>query len=245
MIWRLCLIAAAALAAGAALWLTPHDQTILGLPRNDFARVAAGAITCLSIIAYLLSARAATTPPPKGRKRKRNAVAEAISVATAWMIVFSVAFLSYTYRFEVMAIAERVAGDFLPGSVTEGPAGEAIISKRANGHFVVDARINGARAAFLFDTGASSMVIRAEDADKLGIDFGTLNFSIPVSTANGAAMAAETWLARVSVGKIAVKNVRALVAKPGALTENLLGMSFLEKLASYTVESNKLILKAK
>ena len=245
MIWRLGLIVAAIAATFLIEWLTPADQLILGFTRNDFARAAAAFITGASIIAYFYTSRSATTPPPKGRKRKRNAVAEALSVATAWMIVFSIAVLSYTYRLEVMAIAERVASEFVPGMVTEGPAGEAIITKRQNGHFVVDARVNGTRAAFLFDTGASSMVIRAEDADKLGIDFGTLNFSISVSTANGAALAAETTLARVAVGRIAVKNVRALVAKPGALTENLLGMSFLEKLASYTVENNKLILRAK
>lgn len=245
MIWRLALIITAIAATGALVWLTPHDQLILGLSRNDFTRAAAAFITGAAIIAYWLSPRSATAPPPKGRKRKRNAVAEAVSLATAWMIVLSIAVLSYTYRLEVMAVAERVAGEFLPGSVMEGPAGEAIVSKRQNGHFVVDARINGARAAFLFDTGASSMVIRAEEAKELGIDFGTLNFSIPVSTANGAAMAAETMLARVAVGRITVKNVRALVAKPGALTENLLGMSFLEKLASYTVEANKLILRAR
>ena len=245
MIWRLALIITAILATGALVWLTPHDQLILGFSRNDFTRAAAAFITGAAIIAYWLTPRSATAPPPKGRKRKRNAVAEAVSLATAWMIVISIAVLSYTYRLEVMAVAERVAGEFLPGSVMEGPAGEAIVSKRQNGHFVVDAKINGARAAFLFDTGASSMVIRAEEAKELGIDFGTLNFSIPVSTANGAAMAAETLLAKVAVGKITVRNVRALVAKPGALTENLLGMSFLEKLASYTVESNKLILRAK
>ena len=241
MIWRLALLLLAGLAAIAAVWLSPADAAILGLSRNDFSRAVAAFLAAAAILAYFYTPRSATQPPVKGRKRKRNAFAEAVSLATAWMIVFSIAFLSFTYRFEVMAIVERVAADLMPGMVTDGPAGEAIVGKRQNGHFVVDARVNGARAQFLFDTGASSMVIRAEDAGKLGIDFGTLNFAIPVSTANGAAMAAETMLDRVSVGKIVVKNVRALVAKPGALSENLLGMSFLEKLASYTVESNKLI----
>lgn len=243
MIWRLGLITFMIVAAVAALVLIPAEQPIFGLTHDEFARVAAALTACISIIAYFLTNRIGQ-PKPKGR-RKRNATGEALTAATAWMIVVSVAILTYTYRLEMKALAERIASEFVPGATLETAAGETIISKRQNGHFVVDARINGARAAFLFDTGASSMVIRAEEADKLGIDFGTLNFSIPVSTANGAAMAAETTLAKVSVGKITVKNVRALVAKPGALTENLLGMSFLEKLASYTVESNKLILKAK
>jgi aspartyl protease family protein len=39
------------------------------------------------------------------------------------------------------------------------------------------------------------------------------------------------------------RNVDALVAKPGALRENLLGMSFLERLASYEVREDRLILR--
>ena len=243
MIWRLALILLAMAATALALILTPAGQPILGFTHNDFARAASAFITCAAIVAYFYTNRV-PAQKPKGRRR-RNVMGEVMTAATAWMIIVSVAVLTYTYRYEAKAIAERVAAEFLPGMITEGPAGETIISKRQNGHFVVDAKVNGNRAAFLFDTGASSMVIRAEDADKLGIDFGTLNFAIPVATANGNAMAAETMLSRVSVGKIAVKNVRALVTKPGVLTENLLGMSFLEKLASYTVESNKLILRAK
>ena len=243
MIVRLALILAAIAATLLILLLTPAEQPILGFTHNEFARTASAFITCGAIVAYFFTHRL-PAQKPKGR-RKRNITGEVVTAATAWMIIVSVAVLTYTYRYEAKAIAERVAAEFLPGTVMEGPAGEAIVSKRQNGHFVVDARVNGARAAFLFDTGASSMVIRAEDADKLGIDFGTLNFAIPVATANGNAMAAETMLSRVTVGKIAVKNVRALVTKPGVLTENLLGMSFLEKLASYTVESNKLILRAK
>ena len=42
-----------------------------------------------------------------------------------------------------------------------------------------------------------------------------------------------------------MRNVRALVARPGALSENLLGMSFLERLQSYSVERGELVLKAR
>ena len=59
------------------------------------------------------------------------------------------------------------------------------------------------------------------------------------------AMAAATRLDKVSVGPIVIRNGRALVAKPGALSESLLGMSFLERLQSYSVERGRLVLKAK
>jgi aspartyl protease family protein len=47
------------------------------------------------------------------------------------------------------------------------------------------------------------------------------------------------------VGSIAERRVRALVARPGALRENLLGMTFLERLTSYEVRGNRLILRGR
>ena len=68
---------------------------------------------------------------------------------------------------------------------------------------------------------------------------------MPVTTANGSALAAEARLDQIAVGPIVMRNVGALVARPGALDESLLGMSFLERLKSYTVERDRLILTAR
>ena len=98
---------------------------------------------------------------------------------------------------------------------------------------------------FVFDTGASNVVVRAEDAERIGIDTRGLTYNVPVSTANGMAMAAEARIATLAVGNIMERNVRTLVGRPGALRENLLGQSFLERLASYRVENDRLILKGR
>ena len=58
-------------------------------------------------------------------------------------------------------------------------------------------------------------------------------------------MAAEVRLGQIAIGPIVMRNVPALVARPGALDESLLGMSFLERLKSYAVERDRLILTAK
>ena len=98
---------------------------------------------------------------------------------------------------------------------------------------------------FLFDTGASAVVLTAEDARRAGVETSRLVFDVPVATANGAAMAAETRLDQIAVGPIVMRNVPAMVARRGALDGSLLGMSFLERLKSYTVEHDRLILVAK
>ncbi len=115
----------------------------------------------------------------------------------------------------------------------------------SSGEFAVAARVNGARVTFLFDTGASMVVLSAADARRAGVDAAGLTFDVPVITANGAALAAEVRLGEIAVGSIVMRNVGALVARPGALEESLLGMSFLERLKRYTVERGRLVLTAK
>ena len=55
----------------------------------------------------------------------------------------------------------------------------------------------------------------------------------------------DAEIARLSIGHISLLHVPALVTKPGTLHENLLGMSFLDRLDSFTVSGDRLILKAK
>jgi aspartyl protease family protein len=89
------------------------------------------------------------------------------------------------------------------------------------------------------------VVLRAENAAALGFNPETLNYSVPVSTANGAALAAPVVIESLTVGSITERNVRALIARSGVLHANLLGMSFLERLGSYEVRGNRLILRGK
>lgn len=88
-------------------------------------------------------------------------------------------------------------------------------------------------------------MLTAADARKAGVDLKSLVFDTPVSTANGAARAADVNLDQIAIGPIVVRNVPAPVARLGALEESLLGMSFLERLKSYTVERGRLILTSR
>jgi aspartyl protease family protein len=152
----------------------------------------------------------------------------------------------YAYRFEASDIVERVTGQFFPSEPQVGRGGEVIVNRRLSGEFAIAGRVNNnARVTFLFDTGASAVVLTADDARRAGVDASRLVFDVPVSTANGAAMAAETRLDQIAVGPIVMRNVPAMVARRGALDESLLGMSFLERLKSYTVERDRLVMVAR
>jgi aspartyl protease family protein len=128
----------------------------------------------------------------------------------------------------------------LPSVITSGT--DAPIPQTHDGHHVFAALVNGHQVSMLFDTGASMVTLRAEDADRLGIPLSRLNFSMRVSTANGIGLVAPTVIDTLTVGSVTQHDVPAFVASPGTLRENLLGQSFLSKLRSYEVENNHVIL---
>jgi aspartyl protease family protein len=220
-------------AALIALVAVPAETPLLGLDHGSFARAA----VALALLAWLILTGARRAGPA--------ALARIFSGAAIWAAIIVGLVGVYAYRFEFADIADRVMAELSPGDPQVDQSGEVIVNRRLGGEFIVPAKVDGARVAFLFDTGASVVVLRAEDAKRIGVNTAALNFSVSVVTANGAALAAPTRIGEIAVGPIVMRNVGALVARPGALSESLLGMSFLERLQSYTVERGRLILKGK
>jgi aspartyl protease family protein len=153
--------------------------------------------------------------------------------------------VTYASREELQTVLDRAIGDISLGRTVVTPEGEVVAARRTDGSFLVKGKVNGHEASFIFDTGASTVVLRAENAAALGFKPESLNYSIPVATANGSALAAPVLLESLTVGPITERNVRALIARSGVLHANLLGMTFLERLGSYEVRGNRLILRGK
>ena len=82
----------------------------------------------------------------------------------------------YSYRDEILTLGHRVIGELLPpGAVLRSDSqveGEQSvrIRKRSDGHFIVRMQVNGVPLSMLVDTGASTVVLKPADAQKLGID---------------------------------------------------------------------------
>ena len=117
------------------------------------------------------------------------------------------------------------------------------VPRNARGHFQVDARVDGRRLSFMVDTGASVIALTADDAATLGIHPSASEFTMMVKTANGAVRAAPVELDRVEIEDITVRNVTAMVLPDGALSDNLLGMSFLSRLHRWEFADGKLVLE--
>jgi aspartyl protease family protein len=121
-------------------------------------------------------------------------------------------------------------------------ARNVVLTKGRNGHFEVEARVDGRRLDFLVDTGASHIALRESAAARLGIYPRPSDYTVRVSTANGVTKAALVQLRSVEVGDIIVRDVPAIVHSDEGLSVNLLGMSFLSRVR-WTHERGKLVLE--
>jgi len=118
-----------------------------------------------------------------------------------------------------------------------------VIPPSSNGHFHVEGRIDGRRLNFMVDTGASVIALTERDAAMLGIQPAERDYVAMVNTANGTVRAAPVQLGRVEIEDLVVHDVAALVLPEGALSENLLGLSFLSRLRRFEYSGGKLVLE--
>jgi len=118
-----------------------------------------------------------------------------------------------------------------------------VISPGSNGHFQVEGRVDGRRMDFMVDTGASVIALTERDAAMLGIHPAESEYSAMVRTANGVVRAAPVQLNMVEIDDIMVRDVAAMVMPDGALSDNLLGLSFLSRLHRYEYSGGKLVLE--
>jgi aspartyl protease family protein len=123
-------------------------------------------------------------------------------------------------------------------------AGRSIsIPSDARGHFQTDARIDGQRIDFMVDTGASVVALNEKSAARFGLRPSRSDYNATVTTANGTLKAARARIAMMDVGGLIVRDVDAMVLPDEALSENLLGLSFLSKLKRFEYANGRLVLE--
>lgn len=172
----------------------------------------------------------------------RERISQAFEVALFWVVVSLFLVVGYTYRMELQEIGDRVLSELIPGRpATRGRMVE--VARGRTGDFSVAAQINGARIPMVLDSGASAIVLTQEAAKAAGLPLEVLQYSVNVETANGRTHAAPVTLDRIAIGGLTERSVSALIAQPGQLKTNLLGMSFLNRLQSWEVRGDKLMMR--
>lgn len=218
---------AIAISVGLALLISADAGSLVGLSQQQ-----TGSLIPMVILLVVFAG---------GLFARRYRLSELIGNLVLWVCVFSMAALVYTYRDDLQDVAARVFGELIPGeAIVASEGGSVSFRSGRDGHFQINAGINGTSVRTIFDTGASAIVLTHDDAVAAGLDTDALNYSVPVSTANGTGRAASVTLDEVNVGGIIRKRVRAFVAETDALETSLLGMTFLRTLTGYSVSGSTL-----
>jgi aspartyl protease family protein len=219
---------------GLAILLYNHSSgSSFGLRNDDFADL----VYLTAWLAVLGS----------GLLLTRRSLTGSMRAVAIWLAILAALVAGYQYRYEMQDVLSRMTAGLVPPSPLarfdeEGRA-TVMMEKRRSGHFEIRDAVDGVRVDFVVDTGATRTVLTEDDARRAGFDVDGLSFTIPVSTANGTALAASARAGEITVGDIVRRNQTVLVASDGSLGQSLLGMNFISSLSGFDMRGDRLILR--
>ena len=119
--------------------------------------------------------------------------------------------------------------------------GETRIPMSRDGHFWLEASINGVPRRFLIDTGATLTAISPDTATAAAVPQQAMRQTVTLRTANGNIRAELATIGELRFGNIVARDLDAVIA-PGMGETNVIGMNLLSRLASWRVEQQTLVL---
>ena len=165
----------------------------------------------------------------------RLPLGKALKMAFAWVGIFGVIFIVFAFRSDFSAFGQRIRAELTGTPIAAGEELRIPISE--DGHFYVNAEINGRSVRLMVDSGASMTTIGGETARTVGVEPG---YRTPVNTANGTIDMARGSAETFQLGPIRREGMTVFVNSGDR--SNVLGMNFLSSLRSWRVEGNDLVL---
>jgi aspartyl protease family protein len=169
----------------------------------------------------------------------RLPIKQTFKYALAWMGIFAVGILIFSFKAEGLAIWSRVTTAISP----EKPrvSGQEVrVDVGDDGHFRIEAQINRHPVNFLIDTGATNSTMSRRNATAAGVDISDAGFGVIVQTANGMTTMRRARAESIVIGPIKRDDQPLWISEDDDL--NVLGMSFLTSLTSWRVEGKTMIL---
>lgn len=165
----------------------------------------------------------------------RQSLGRTLQQAMGWALIFLAVIAA-------VGLWDDIRRTVVPGRAAVAADGRIEVPRAADGHFYLTLMVNDAAVDFIVDTGASAVVLRAEDAQRAGIDTADLAYTGRATTANGMVRTAPVRLDRIGLGPVSDRNVRAWVNE-GAMDRSLLGMSYLERWGRIEIAGRNLVLE--
>jgi len=173
---------------------------------------------------------------------RRIPIGQGLKMLAAWVMIFAAAFIIFTMKEDFAALWNRVVLETRGGVVQEERGQELRVRRSPDGHFWVDARINGEPVRFLVDSGATTTSISRAVAERAGIEPST-GFPAMVRTANGIVSVERGRAETLKVGNIERRDVAVHISEAFG-DMNVIGMNFLSSLSGWSVEGRTLILRS-
>ena len=170
---------------------------------------------------------------------RREPFAKLLVMSLAWLAIFGAGFVVFTFRDDLSYLGQRLQAEATGEPVRVGRT--LRIPMAMDGHFWVDARVNGERVKFLIDSGATMTTIDRDTAERVGIAIDPRRTQV-VRTGNGLIQVAWGRAKNLRVGDIERKSVALNITDRVEI--NVLGMNFLSSLERWGVEGRWLILES-
>jgi aspartyl protease family protein len=168
---------------------------------------------------------------------RREPFAKLLTMAIAWIAIFAAGFVLFTFRDNFGWVAQRLKAEAVGTPVQQGR--ETRIPMAIDGHFWIDAKVNGKDVKFLVDSGATMTTIERETAAAAGVPISERRDQF-VRTGNGIIRVSISRADEIQVGDIVRRDVGVQIADNDDL--NVLGMNYLSSLSRWGVEGRWLVL---
>lgn len=122
-----------------------------------------------------------------------------------------------------------------------GEPRETVLEREANGHFYVDAKVNGELVHFIVDTGATGVALTEEDARRVGLAFSPSEFEYVGEGAAGPVRGKLVTIDTIEVDGKTVEDVSGAVLQGGDLS--LLGQSYLSRMGEVQMRGDYMVLR--
>ena len=179
---------------------------------------------------------------------RRLAWGSLLRLALLWVAIFAGLFGLFTLAQEQGYLTGRWAEEGLPpGDAppklppvrTEGQAIRIPVAR--DGHYWVEASINGTPARFLIDSGATVTALSEPTARAAGLNYDVGAPGVVMTTANGKVEARRSSIAKLAIGPVIASDLPVVVS-PAFGEINVIGMNMLSRLKSWGVQNGEMVL---